>query len=167
MKSGLALALALIVVLAALPVAVHAGATPHMIFALVGVGRSQTARLNITNIATTDSTRAGQCEVTLGFVDGSNQMLVPAVRVVVHGSQSTHVDINISNPDLRPGRNVRVRPVVGVLPEGAGACDSIVGSVEIFDNATGATTAVVNPLVYSGFNPQPDIPGIVGIPGGQ
>jgi hypothetical protein len=151
-----------------------------MIFGSVGIGRAQTARLSITNIANVDSLRAGACEVALGFVDGDNQLLLPAVRVALGGSRSTHLDVSInnpdlrpgrdggiSNPDLRPGRHMSVRAVVGVLSGAPGTCDSIVGSVEIFDRATGATQAVVSPLVYSGFNPQPDIPGFVGIPGGQ
>jgi hypothetical protein len=176
MKSGVALALALAVVLAAVPISVHAGAQPHMIFGSVGIGRGQTARLNITNIADADSTRAVSCEVALGFVDGNNQMLLPAIRVALQGSRSTHVDVSmnhrlIGNPDLRPGQRLAVRAIVGVVSEVDGACDAIVGSVEIIDNATNATTAIMSPLVYSGFNPQPDIPGIVGsilgISGGQ
>jgi hypothetical protein len=60
-----------------------------------------------------------------------------------------------------------VRAFVGVFPGVDGGCDSIVGTVEIVDNATGGTTAVMNPIVYVGFNPQPDIPGLVGLTGGQ
>jgi hypothetical protein len=172
MKSAVALAFALAVVLTAVPITVQAGAQPHMIFASVGIGRGQTARLNITNIAEADSTRAVSCEVALGFVDGNNQMLLPAVRVALEGSRSTHVDVSmnhrlIGSPDLRSSRRLGVRAIVGVRSEVPGACDSIVGSVEIVDNATGDTQAVVSPLVYSGFNPQPDIPGLVGIPVGQ
>jgi len=205
MKSAVALAFALALVLAAVPITVHAGAQPHMIFGSVGIGRGQTARLNITNIADADSTGAVSCEVTLGFVDGSNQMLLPAVRVVLGGGRSTHVDVSmnrrfvgnpdfrpgqrlgVGNPDFRPGQRLDVRAIVGVsevapggvsevalggvsevalggVSEAPGPCDSIVGSVEIVDNETGATQAVVSPLVYSGFNPQPDIPGLVGMP---
>ncbi len=189
MKSAVALAFALALVLAAVPITVHAGAQPHMIFGSVGIGRGQTARLNITNIAAAD---AVSCEVTLGFVDGNNQALLPAVRVALGGSRSTHVDVSmnrrfVGNPDFRPGQRLDVRAIVGVsevapggvlevapggmsevalggVSEAPGPCDSIVGSVEIVDNETGATQAVVSPLVYSGFNPQPDIPGLVGMP---
>jgi hypothetical protein len=171
MKFAVALVLAIAVALTAVPITVHAGAQPHMIFGSVSIGRGQTARLNITNIADAESTRGISCEVALGFVDGNNQMLVPAVRVAVDGSSSNNIKVSmrnvIGNPDFRPGQRLAVRAVVGVVSEIPGACDSIVGTVEIVDNATGNTQAVVNPLVYAGFNPQPDIPGLIGIPVGQ
>jgi hypothetical protein len=161
--------LALAVVLASMaPLAAHAGAQPHMIFGSVGINRSQTARLNIANIGNPDL-RLGSCTVDFGFVGGDNQLLLPAVRVVLEGSSSTHLDVGIGNPDfvgnpnLRRGQRLDVRPFVGLVPDVAGACDSFVGNIEIIDSATGATAAIVNPLVYVGFNPQPDIPGLVGI----
>ncbi|HZF39514.1 MAG TPA: hypothetical protein VE715_11865 [Blastocatellia bacterium] len=33
-------------------------------------------------------------------------------------------------------------------------------SLEVFDNATGKTTAFVSPALIKGFNPQPDPPGV-------
>jgi hypothetical protein len=171
MKFVIAISLALLAVVANAPVVLRAGAQPHMIFASVNVGRTQTARLNISNIGTPDVRGTASCDVEMGFADGSNQMLLPAVRVAVDGSHSAHVDVNIGNPNLRTAAALRhapgmqVRAFVGVFPAIDGGCDSIVGSVEIVDNATGATTAVMNPIVYVGFNPQPDIPGFVALPG--
>jgi hypothetical protein len=175
--AGLAIASAL-AVSAAAPAVIHASATPHMIFASVGVVHGQTARLNISNISTPagvdnpDALPPGPCDVVMGFVDGNNQMLLPAVRVAVAAGHSTQVELGVDNPDLRRlsahvgGHSVQVRAVIGFSPRTDAACSSIVGSVEIVDGATGATGAVVNPLVYSGFNPQPDIPGFIGL-GGQ
>jgi hypothetical protein len=178
MKTGIALVLTSALVVAALPVGVHAGATPHMIFASVGIARGQLARLNISNINnadlldTTGELPAGPCLVTLGFVDGNNQMLVPAVRVSLGGSRSTRLEVNLDSPELRrlPGvqgnrGSVQVRAVVGFPGATEGACGSIIGGVEIVDSQTGATTAIQNPLVYTGFDPQPDQR--VGGPSGQ
>jgi hypothetical protein len=170
MRLVLAFGIALIIAALAAPTALHAGATPHMIFAAVDIGHSQTARLNLSNIANTstisnpDLLPAGPCHVVMGFVDGSNQMLVPAVRVALAGGQSTHVEVSVGNPDPRkPGffrkGGLQARAVVGFSPDAPGACDAIVGSVQIADSDTGATTTIVNPIVYVGFNPQPDIPG--------
>ena len=180
MKSAVSFALALAAVLAIARTGVQAGATPHMIFGSVGIGSGQMARLNISNISNPDlldssgALPAGPCVVAYGFVDGNNQMLVPAVRIALGGSRSTHVDISFDAKQLRglPGAqgnrgSAQVRAVVGFPSAAEGSCGSIVGSVEIVDNGTGATQAVVSPLVYSGFNPQPDIPGFVGFSGGQ
>jgi hypothetical protein len=178
MKSVVPLAFVLAIVLAALPIGLHASATPHMIFASVGIAHGQTARLNISNINNPDlldsGLPAGPCNVAFGFVDGSNQMLVPAVRVALGGSRSTHVDVSLDSQDLRrlPGfqgnrGSAQVRAVVGFPSAAEGSCGSVVASVEIVDNQTGATTVMQSPLVYVGFNPQPDLPGIVGLPSGQ
>jgi hypothetical protein len=163
--------LALAALLASLaPLAAHAGAQPHMIFGSVGISRGQTARVNVGNIAD-PNTRTGSCAIDLGFVSGNNQLLLPAVRVVLGGSSSTHLDVDIGNPglignpNLRRGQRLDVRAFVGLAPDIAGACDSVVGTLEIIDTATGNTAAVMNPLVYVDFNPQPDIPGFVGTPG--
>jgi hypothetical protein len=37
--------------------------------------------------------------------------------------------------------------------------DNLLFTLEIFDNRTGQTTAILNPAVVVGFNPQPDPPG--------
>jgi hypothetical protein len=143
------------------PLSAEAGAQPHMIFGSVGIVGGQTARLNISNIGTPDFAPA--CVIELGFVGGDNQALVPAVRVTLGGSRSTQV--HISNRDLPAGQS-QVRAFVGVAPGfPPGPCRSLVGNVEVVDDATGATSLHVQPLVYSGFNPQPEPPALGGIGG--
>jgi hypothetical protein len=133
-------------------------------FGMVGIVRGQTARLNVVKIGNPDEI---PCEVTLQFLDSEGNTLAER-DIIIIGGKAASLDLDateLGGPDTREGR-VQIRAVMKTLggPDTKGTdvatCgDNLLSTLEIFDNRTAQTTAILNPAVLVGFNPQPDPPG--------
>lgn len=157
--------------------AVSSHAVPSR-YGMIGLTAGETLRINVANPElqlTPGGVPPGPCRVQLSFLDGSGNVLLPAVQFTLQPGQSTHYDLNgdkLIPPGTVPVQSrAEVRPVVLVLPNPRtigiavlppGPC---VSSIEIFDNATSktlVTSGPENPGDIAGFNPQPDPPKVFG-----
>jgi hypothetical protein len=155
-------------------------------YGMIGLTAGETLRINVANPAlplTPGAVSPGPCRVELEFLDGSGNVLLPAVQFTLKAGESAHYDLNgdkLIPPVTTPSPSrMEVRPVVLILPSptavgiAALALGPCVSSIEIFDNATGktlVTSGPQNPGDIAGFNPQPDPPklfGQLGIVAGQ
>jgi hypothetical protein len=139
---------------------------------LVGGGYGQTARLVIT-AGDPIPTESGGCAATARIL---TRLLLPAAErsFDLRPGQAGFVQVNLNSLAGSPGRRVELLPAVTVL---TGRCAA---SIEIFDNATGRTSAsapvlllpasgalpsigpalgqIVRVGVIRGFDPQPEPP---------
>ena len=130
---------------------------PGYEWGMVGVARSETVRLNMVNLGTQRGTRTlppGPCRVDAVFLDSEGNALMRGA-MIIEGGQSASLEFHgglVDDPNIRPG----VRVSVGTnCPS-----DSMIGTLEVFDTATGQGSLILHPAIIKGFNPQPDPPGI-------
>ena len=159
MKPVLVFCCALIVVTAAIT-AVRAGAPPaimvaspqYVTFGMVGLGTSQTARLNAFALPVGGPILAGaSCQVTFDFYNEAGKSVKTGTATVAQGG-SVHFDMLRTEVDSLTGiseirgtvRAAFVSPSA-VLTPGAlvsGFC-SVLPTMEIFDSLSGQTTVVL------------------------
>src|SRR5207253_7976565 len=102
-------------------------------FAMVGIVKGQTARLNVVNVPQSGEVSPGPCRVTLSFHDSQGNVMVEDPSLLLPG-KATFLDFMIEDPNLR----AEIRAQVTVQP---GPCRlAVIPSMEIFDNATGKST---------------------------
>jgi hypothetical protein len=134
--------------------------TNQPVFGMVGLTRGQTARINIVAFP------PGPTRVLLSFADADGNQLFsegkPLFKVAdLEAGHTTYLEINADNY-LGPGDvRLNLRPVVIVskspFADKSWPPGPTVPSLEVIDDATGKT-ALMNPGVIRGFNPQPDPP---------
>jgi len=134
---------------------------PAIQFGILGITRGQTARLNVTNVASPDDPfyPPDPCRVTITFVDGDGNVLLnfagqPVRReVLLQPGHSAFLQIDGDEFVPRGQARVNFRPVVRVLipppdPETAFPPDPCFPTLEVISNLTGHTA-----LIYSGTPP--------------
>lgn len=120
-----------------------------------GLSAGQTARLSVLN--------TGRRAIMFhwGFLDSQGNVLArsrgPALLPAV---QMTFVDLNADELNVMIDRFGRIQMRAVVWAKIDPSNPNLQASIEIFDNATGKTTAFVPAVQKVGFNPQPDPPGI-------
>jgi len=72
--------------------------------------------------------------------------------------RSFYINADVINSTRDPFGRVQVIAIIRTI--GDPGIKNLHTSLEVFDNATGKTTAFVSPVLVKGFNPQPDPPGI-------
>jgi len=121
---------------------------------MVGLAPGQTARLYALNLQGIPAARVNlpPCNVTLSFIDDQGATLKTAAMNIDPG-KATHLDL--AHDDVtRDSTRLQIRGVVQQtasatpLPVGTGALPLVLGcqatpTLEIFDNTTGATAAVL------------------------
>jgi len=140
-------------------------------YAMIGIVRGQSIRINVSNIApTTPNLPPDPCRAHLAFVDGDGTPLVnprtgePVGRTVtLQNGQSIFLHLSADefvNGDTTAGR-LQLRPVfrsVTLNPDVQAPPDPCVPSVEVIDNATSRTSFVYTGTPSFGDPPEPDRP---------
>ncbi len=127
-------------------------------FGLIGLAPNQTARLNALGMPMGGPIIANvSCQVTLTFVDDQGNSLKTATQTVISG-KSTPLDLSFSEIMTATTSRAEIRGTVqtgfvvnnqgtgGPLPApvvGTGSC-SVLPTLEIFDQANGRTTVLLN-----------------------
>ncbi len=115
-------------------------------FGMVGVVRGQTARLNAANLGGPDT---HPCAMKVMFVDDQGNSLLEDRSMIIDGGKSAFLDLNadaLGGPDTRPGERFQIRAAVNTLggPDTKGRCRQTIRlTLEVFDNDTGKTMAVI------------------------
>ena|SRR5688572_6276785 len=130
---------------------------PGYEWGMAGVSRSETARLTMVNLGTQRAARSfppDPCRAEVVFL-GSEGNVLARRAMVIEGGKSASLELDgatIDDPNIRPGVRASVRT----------SCpsDSMIGTMEVFDSATGQGNLILHPAIIKGFNPQPDPPGI-------
>jgi hypothetical protein len=122
----------------------------------IGIASGQTARLNALNIGEDRG-----IVIDWRLLDSQGRILAQSPeRLLIPPGQLRSFDINadVINSTRDPFGRVQVIAIIRTI--GDPGLRNLHTSLEVFDNATGKTTAFVSPVLVKGFNPQPDPPGI-------
>jgi hypothetical protein len=123
------------------------------LFGMVGLGRGQTARLNVVNLRRTPTLELASdqvithipCSVRLRFLDQRGNTIARAVENVIPGT-GAFVDLAFHEAIPRgfDGKRIEIRADVRVLssPEDERRSCSTLSTLEIFDNETGRTSVI-------------------------
>jgi hypothetical protein len=131
--------------------------SPAYEWGMAGVSRSETVRLTMVNLGGQRATRtvpAVQCRADAMLLDSEGNVLARRA-MVIDGGKSASLELDgatVDDPNIRPGIRASVRTNC--------PSDSMIGTMEVFDSATGQGSLILHPAVIKGFNPQPDPPGI-------
>jgi hypothetical protein len=120
-------------------------------FALIGIAAGQSARVNALNAARLDPAGTRTCGVILQFQDSQGQVLTQSTVSLAPG-KSASLDLSYDSlkaTDLRVqiravliyGYSGGANPPPGVLNRTA--CDNLVPSLEVYDNASGRTSLIL------------------------
>jgi hypothetical protein len=107
---------------------------PSPIFGMLGLGRFQTARLNV--VATPPSP---VCEGVLSFADSAGNPVGGLKPVILNSGQADFLDLNGNTLVQKLGQRVEVRPV---FTPSAGTCHT---SAEVYEQVTGSTLVQSQP----------------------
>jgi len=118
----------------------------YLTFGMVGIAPGETARLNALELPGFSNAAQPPCNVTLSFVDDQGNTLKTASMNALQG-QAAHLDLAQGEINSATGR-VQIRGTVQttfsggpLIPVGFGC--SVMPTLEIFDDATGVTTTVL------------------------
>jgi hypothetical protein len=121
---------------------------PNRVFGVTGIHVGQTARINVVN---TSETPPDPCRVTIAFVDVNGDVVSRFTAVLKPGEATFH-DVSPqggvdTTADVTPLTQVPLRGVVIVQSLGSRATppDPCHATFEVFDSATGKTTAILSP----------------------
>jgi len=118
-------------------------------FGMIGVTRGQTARMNVGNI----ELPPGPCHPMVTFFDGAGNKLAEQ-GIIIEGGKAAFVDLNadmIDSVELRMTGRLEIRAQLSLEsqdPSGSQAnkrSKSLVPTLEVFDNSTGQTHALLSP----------------------
>jgi hypothetical protein len=106
----------------------------------VGLGSSETAQVNVTNLATASSSgTAASCTGTIGFVNSAGAAIGTATPFTVTSGQTTSVSLPFTKVGAT-GVRTEVRGVVTLTEtSSSGVPCSLSSSLETFDTGTGVT----------------------------
>jgi hypothetical protein len=113
----------------------------------VGIARGQAAKWKVTNTAPPPPVESPACAATLSFTNDQGQEL-KTEEVTVRGGESRSLDLDHSEVPTTGGRaEIHARAVIPITgpvdqPIPGNICPAVL-TLEIIDNATGKTTAVV------------------------
>lgn len=114
---------------------------PPGVWGMIGVTPSDTMRLNVVNM-----TFAGfppdPCNVTLKFVN-SNGAVLKQQTLTIKSTQAAFLDL--TGVEAGGGFRTQVHPVLSMPASEPTGCSAI-GSVEVFNTASGETNFVAHPL---------------------
>ena len=119
---------------------------PTFSFGMIGIGTSQTARLNVVNLVRTApplaiSIAQTPCKVELDFYDGQGKVIQQKTVANLGFGQADFLDLVRSQLNSTLA-HVDVSAVVKVGSTQSYFCN-ISTTLEVFDNVTGATTAIL------------------------
>lgn len=122
----------------------------------IGITFGQTARLNVLN-----SGEEKGLVINWKFLDSAGRVLArgPEPHLIPPG-QFRSFDVNGDELNALRDRFGRIQILAVVRALGGPDTKNLHTSLEVFDNATGKTTAFVSTAVIKGFNPRPDPPGV-------
>ncbi len=113
---------------------------PPGVGGMAGVTLSDTVRINVVNMQF-PGFPPGPCNVTLKFLDNAGSILEQQT-LTVNSTQAVSMDYTpVGAVNVRQ----EIHPVVSLPANEPTGC-SAVGSVEVFNNASGETTVYANPI---------------------
>ena len=120
---------------------------PTLSFGMIGIGTGQTARLNVVNLVRTAPPVAVSiaqipCKVELDFYDGQGRLVQQKTIANLGFGQADFLDLIRSQLNSTLA-HVDVSAAVKVGSTQSFFCD-ISTTLEVFDNVTGATTAILS-----------------------
>src|SRR5262245_11771404 len=122
----------------------------------IGITFGQTARLNVLN-----SGENRGIIIDYRFLDSQGRTLAKSPeRQLIPPTQMRSFDLNADDLNAPRDRFGRIQILAVVSTLGGPDTKNLHASLEVFDNATGKTTAIFPTETIRGFNPQPDPPGI-------
>jgi len=135
---------------------------PTFSFGMIGIGTGQTARLNVVNLVRTAPPVAislGQvpCKVELDFYDGQGKLVQQKTVANLGFGQADFLDLARSQLNTTLA-HVDVSAAVKVGSSQSFFCN-ISTTLEVFDNVTGATTAILSSVnsspvaIFSALSP--------------
>ena len=113
---------------------------PPGVWGMIGVTPSDTIRLNVVNMQFSGFP-PDPCKVTLKFLDSTGKILEQQ-NLTINSTQAVSLDYT---PVGVASFRTEVHPVVSVPANESTGC-SAVGSVEVFNTASGETIAYANPI---------------------
>jgi hypothetical protein len=143
-----------------------AAPSPAFSFGMIGLGTGQTARLNVVNlvrIAPPIAVSIAQvpCKVDLNLYDGQGKLIKQKTVANLGFGQADFLDLARSELSTTAA-HVDVSGVVKVGSNQSFFCN-ISTTLEVFDNVTGATTAILSSLnsspvaIFSALSPKPQV----------
>jgi hypothetical protein len=128
---------------------------PPALFSAVGITRGQTGRLYVVNhVETTRGPTTGPCMVELMFHDETGSPIKSGMVTLGPGQAGF---LEVTGEEVL-GTSAAARGAIGPCVMPSDGCGAVVPTLEIYDTETGRTEAILNPLVWKGFNPQPEPP---------
>jgi hypothetical protein len=119
--------------------------TPTFSFGMIGLGTGQTARLNVMNLVRTAPpiaiTLFQPCKVELDLYDGQGKLIKQKTVANLGFGQADFLDLLRSELNTTSA-HVDVTGVVKVGSTQSFTCN-VTATLEVFDNVTGATTAIL------------------------
>ena len=126
--------------------------SPTFSFGMIGIGTGQTARLNVVNLVRTAppvaiSIAQVPCKVELDFYDGQGKLIQQKTVANLGFGQADFLDLVRSQLNSTLA-HVDVSAVVKVGSTQSYFCN-VNATLEVFDNVTGATTAILSSVSSS------------------
>ena len=113
-------------------------ATRTLDFPPFGLGSSETARINLTNLATASSSgTAASCTGTAAFVNATGGTIGTATSFTIASGVTTSVSLPFANAAISTPRS-SIRAVVTLTRSSPPTPCALVISIETFDTSTGA-----------------------------
>jgi hypothetical protein len=139
---------------------------PTLSFGMIGIGTGQTARLNVVNLVRTAppvavSVAQIPCKVELDFYDGQGKLIQQKTVANLGFGQADFLDLVRSQLSSTLA-HVDVSAAVKVGSTQSFFCN-VSATLEVFDNVTGATTAILSSLnpspmaIFSALSPTPQV----------
>lgn len=137
---------------------------PTLSFGMIGIGTGQTARLNIVNLVriappVAVSIAQTPCKVELDFYDGQGKLIQQKTVANLGFGQADFLDL-VRSALNTTAAHVDVSAAVKVGSTQSFFCN-ISTTLEVFDNVTGATTAILSSVnsspvaIFSALSPTP------------
>ncbi len=124
-------------------------------YGMVGITLGQTIRLNVVNLGGPDTL---PCDTTLTFFDSEGNVLTRFTESMDPG-QAAFLDLHGEDLVLRVRERMQIRATMEATCRSEGDPRDLPTTLEVFDDKTGQTSIILNPVVLKGFNPQPEPPG--------
>jgi len=118
-------------------------------FPLIGLGSTQTAQVNVVNLATASSSgTAASCTGTIAFLNASGSTIGTASSFTVTSGQMYSATLPFSKSGAAGSHGV-VRGVVTVTPASGVPCE-LESALEVYDTNTGVDASVTSQTMSTG-----------------
>jgi len=129
-------------------------ATSTREFSLIGLGSTETAQINVLNLATTSASGASaSCAGTIAFLNAIGTAILPSTSFTLTSGQISSVSLPFASAGAGQGRVHTVIRGVITLNQTPNVPCRLVSSLEVYDSTTGVTHSTSNSAAITPIGP--------------